>query len=288
MISFFDIVSYRSRDGSNIFPDILHTIGNTPLIKLNKIPQSAGIQCDMCMYDNTVYCLINNLLLNGFSTEFFLTITDVKVEFFNPGGSIKDRIGFRMVSDAEEQGRLKPGCTIIEPTSGNTGIGLAMACAVKGYKCIIVMPEKMSDEKVSTLNLLGAKIIRTPTEAAHDAPDGLFLVAKRLNKEIPDSVILDQYEAPGNPLAHYDGTGEEILNQLNDQVDMVVVGAGTGGSITGIAQKVKERCPNCTVVAVDPEGSILSVPDSLNDTDVNYYEVSFSRLISSIKYSKNK
>lgn len=126
---------------------------------------------------------------------------DVKVEFFNPGGSIKDRIAFRMVEDAEEQGRLKPGCTIIEPTSGNTGIGLAMACAVKGYKCLIVMPEKMSEEKVATLKLFGAKIIRTPTEAAHDDPEGLILVAKRLNSEIPDSVILDQYENPGNPLA---------------------------------------------------------------------------------------
>lgn len=106
-----------------------------------------------------------------------------------------------MVEDAEEQGRLKPGCTIIEPTSGNTGIGLAMACAVKGYKCLIVMPEKMSEEKVATLKLFGAKIIRTPTEAAHDDPEGLILVAKRLNSEIPDSVILDQYENPGNPLA---------------------------------------------------------------------------------------
>lgn len=215
------------------------------------------------------------MLLNEFQRNFFYNFTDVKVEFFNPGGSIKDRIGFRMVSDAEELGRLKPGCTIIEPTSGNTGIGLAMACAVKGYKCIIVMPEKMSDEKVSTLKLFGAKIIRTPTEAAHDVPEGLFMVAKRLNEEIPDSVILDQYEAPGNPLAHYDGTGEEILNQLNDKVDMIVVGAGTGGSVTGIAQKVKERCPNCTIVAVDPEGSILALPTTLNDTDVNYYEVSF-------------
>lgn len=125
----------------------------------------------------------------------------MKVEFFNPGGSIKDRIAFRMVEDAEEKGLLKPGCTIIEPTSGNTGIGLAMAAAVKGYKCLIVMPEKMSEEKVAALKLFGAKIIRTPTEAAHDDPEGLILVAQRLNREIPDSIILDQYENPGNPLA---------------------------------------------------------------------------------------
>lgn len=178
-----------------------------------------------------------------------------------------------MVQDAEEQGRLKPGCTIIEPTSGNTGIGLAMACAVKGYACLIVMPEKMSDEKVATLKILGAKIIRTPTEAGHDDPDGLILVAQRLNKEIPDSVILDQYANPGNPLAHYDGTGDEIVRQCDGSVDMVVVGAGTGGSISGISRKLKEHCPNCVIVGVDPEGSILSEPPSLNETDVDFYEV---------------
>lgn len=200
-------------------------------------------------------------------------ISDAKIEFFNPGGSIKDRIGFRMVEDAEEQGRLKPGCTIIEPTSGNTGIGLAMACAVKGYKCLIVMPEKMSDEKVATLKILGAKIIRTPTEAAHDDPEGLILVAQRLNKEIPDSVILDQYANPGNPLAHYDGTANEIVRQCGGSVDMVVVGAGTGGSITGISHKLKECCPSCFVIGVDPEGSILSEPPALNETDVDFYEV---------------
>lgn len=191
----------------------------------------------------------------------------------NPGGSVKDRIAFRMVEDAEKLGRLTPGCTIIEPTSGNTGIGLAMACAAKGYKCLIVMPEKMSNEKANTLKILGATVIRTPTEAAHDSPDGLILVAKRLNKEIPNSVILDQYENPGNPLAHYDGTGEEILRALNGHVDMVVGGAGTGGTITGVSRKIKEACPECVIVAADPEGSILSVPESLNASDVSFYEV---------------
>lgn len=178
-----------------------------------------------------------------------------------------------MVQDAEEQGRLKPGCTIIEPTSGNTGIGLAMACAVKGYKCLIVLPEKMSDEKVATLRILGAEVVRTPSEAAHDDPEGLIMVAQRLNKEIPDSVILDQYANTGNPLAHYDGTADEIVRQCGGSVDMVVVGAGTGGSITGISRKVKECCPNCVVIGVDPEGSILSAPPSLNVTDINFYEV---------------
>lgn len=178
-----------------------------------------------------------------------------------------------MVEDAEQQGRLKPGCTIIEPTSGNTGIGLAMACAVKGYKCLIVMPEKMSSEKANALTVLGAKVIRTPTEAAFDSPEGLLCVARRLNKEIPDSVILDQYENPGNPLAHYDGTGEEIVQQMGGKVDMVVCGAGTGGTITGISRKIKEKCPNCVIVAADPEGSILSVPETLNKTDTSFYEV---------------
>lgn len=178
-----------------------------------------------------------------------------------------------MVEDAEEQGLLKPGCTIIEPTSGNTGIGLAMACAVKGYKCIIVMPEKMSNEKVEALRVLGATIIRTPTEAAFDSPEGLICVAQRLNKEIVNSVVLDQYANPGNPLAHFDGTGEEIVLQCGGHLDMVVCGAGTGGTVTGVGKKIKEKCPDCIVVAADPEGSILSVPESLNKTNVTYYEV---------------
>lgn len=205
--------------------------------------------------------------------SFFLFLIDAKLEYFNPSGSIKDRIAVRMISDAEEQGHLKPGCTIIEVSSGNTGIALAMACVVKGYKCIIIMPEKMSDERVLTLNLLGAKVIRTPNDALPYAPDGFFSVAKRLNKEIPDSIVLNQFEASGNPLAHYDGTGEEILEQLDEQVDMVVIGTGTGGSISGIAQKVKERCPNCIIIATDPEGSLLAVPESLNKTDVTFFEV---------------
>lgn len=205
--------------------------------------------------------------------DYYLPQLDVKVEFFNPGGSVKDRIGYRMVEDAEAAGLLKPGCTIIEPTSGNTGIGLAMACAVKGYKCLIVMPEKMSTEKSDTLKILGATIIRTPTEAAFDSPEGLICVAQRLKGEIPDSVVLDQYCNPGNPLAHYDGTGEEILRQCGGKVDMVVCGAGTGGTVSGIGRKMKEKCPDCIVVAADPEGSILSVPESLNKTDIEFYEV---------------
>jgi cystathionine beta-synthase len=170
-----------------------------------------------------------------------------------------------MVEDAEKSGRIKPGDVLIEPTSGNTGIGLALAAAVKGYRCIITLPEKMSQEKVDTLKVLGAEIIRTPTEAAFDSPESHIGVAARLAREIPRSHILDQYANPSNPLAHYDGTAEELLEQCDGRIDMVVLTAGTGGTLTGIARKLKERLPGVVVVAVDPKGSILAEPDSLND-----------------------
>ncbi|XP_047994464.1 uncharacterized protein LOC125232741 [Leguminivora glycinivorella] len=227
-------------------PDILHAIGNTPLVKLTRIPKSEGIKCDMY----------------------------AKCEFLNPGGSVKDRIAYRMVLDAEQRGVLKPGkSVIIEPTSGNTGIGLALAAAVKGYRCIIVLPEKMSDEKVNTLKALGAEIVRTPTEAPSESPESNISVAHRMATEIPDAVVLDQYNNPCNPLAHYDGTAEEILWALDDAVDMVVMGAGTSGTVSGVAHKLKERCPACTVVAVDPYGSILAQPEELNHSDIDMYEV---------------
>ncbi|XP_017769210.1 PREDICTED: cystathionine beta-synthase [Nicrophorus vespilloides] len=237
--------TFRIQNDGGPIPNILHHIGNTPMVKLNKIPQSYGIKCD-------VYA---------------------KCEFFNPGGSVKDRIAFRMVEDAEKQGLLKPGYTIIEPTSGNTGIGLALAAAIKGYRCIIVMPEKMSNEKVDTLKALGAEIIRTPTAASFESPEGLIVVSQKLQSEIPNSIILDQYRNPGNPLAHYDTTAAEILEAFNGKVDMVVAGAGTGGTVCGIGRRMKDSCPSCIVVAADPEGSILSLPESLNKTDVTYYEV---------------
>lgn len=188
---------------------------------------------------------------------------------------MKDRIGYRMVLDAEEKGLIKPGYTVIEPTSGNTGIGLAMACAVKGYKCVIVMPEKMSNEKVSILKVLGAKIIRTPTEAAYDSPDGLIYVAQQLQKSTPNSIVLDQYRNASNPLAHYDGTASEILWQLDGRVDMIVCTAGTAGTISGLARKIKETLPSCRIVGVDPHGSILAQPEELNEQgkNVKFYEV---------------
>ncbi|MBL8729155.1 MAG: cystathionine beta-synthase [Planctomycetes bacterium] len=191
-----------------------------------------------------------------------------KCEFLNPGGSVKDRIGVRMLLDAEKQGRIKPGDTLIEPTSGNTGIGLALAAAVRGYRVIITMPEKMSREKQVVLEALGAEIIRTPTEAAWDAPESHIGVARRLHEVIPNSHILDQYGNPSNPLAHEEGTGREICDQLEDKCDAVVMTAGTGGTITGVARTVKQRIPGCQIIGVDPEGSILAGPGPIKSYKV--------------------
>ena len=220
-----------------IYGSALDLIGNTPLVRLNSIPQSMGIKAEVL----------------------------VKCEFMNAGGSVKDRIGYRMVMDAESSGRIKKGDILIEPTSGNTGIGMALASALRGYKMIITMPEKMSQEKVNILKALGAQIIRTPTEAAWDSPESHIGVAYRLNKELPNSHILDQYSNPANPLAHYDGTAQEILNSTDGKIDVLVAGAGTGGTITGLSRKLKEKIPNIHVVGVDPYGSILSVPESMNE-----------------------
>ncbi|XP_058152279.1 cystathionine beta-synthase isoform X2 [Dasypus novemcinctus] len=228
-----------------ILPDILKKIGDTPMVRINKIGKNFGLKCELL----------------------------AKCEFFNAGGSVKDRIGLRMVEDAERAGTLRPGDTIIEPTSGNTGIGLALAAAVKGYRCIIVMPEKMSLEKVDVLRALGAEIVRTPTSARFDSPESHVGVAWRLKNEIPNSHILDQYRNASNPLAHYDTTAEEILQQCDGKLDMLVASAGTGGTITGIARKLKEKCPGCKIIGVDPEGSILAEPEELNQTEQTAYEV---------------
>jgi cystathionine beta-synthase len=186
-----------------------------------------------------------------------------KCEFLNPGGSVKDRIGVRMLLDAEKSGRIKPGDTLIEPTSGNTGIGLALAAAVKGYRVIITMPEKMSHEKQVVLEALGAEIIRTPTEAAWDSPESHIGVAKRLRDAIPNSHILDQYSNPSNWLAHEEGTGAEIVAQTGGKLDAVVLTAGTGGTLTGIARAMKKLAPHVQVIGVDPEGSILAGPGEI-------------------------
>jgi cystathionine beta-synthase len=162
-----------------------------------------------------------------------------------------------MVKEAELSGKIKPGDTLIEPTSGNTGQGIALAAAIKGYKCIITMPEKMSKEKQIALEALGAEIIRTPTEASFDDPESHIGIAKKLNREIPNSHILDQYANPSNPEAHYNGTAEEIIEDFGTNLDMVVIGVGTGGTITGIAKRLKEHIPNIKIIGADPIGSIL-------------------------------
>ncbi|XP_062538977.1 cystathionine beta-synthase-like isoform X2 [Armigeres subalbatus] len=178
-----------------------------------------------------------------------------------------------MIEEAEERGLLKPGYTILEPTSGNTGIGLAMGAAVKGYKCIVVMPDKMSIEKVDTLKALGAEVIRTPTEAGFELPGGVMPVTQQLQRERPNIVILNQFINPGNPLSHYDGTASEIIEQLDGKVDMIVTGAGTGGTVTGLGRKLKEHNRNCKVICSDPIGSVMAIPASLNETDCKYWEV---------------
>jgi cysteine synthase A len=187
-----------------------------------------------------------------------------KCEFFNPGGSIKDRIGWNMVEKAEKSGRIKPGDTLIEPTSGNTGQGIALAAAVKGYKCIIIMPEKMSKEKQIAIEALGAKIVRTPTEALSSDPESHISVAKKLNSELDNSHILDQYSNPANPDAHYYGTAEEIIKDFSDNLDMVVMSVGTGGTITGVAKRLKEKIPQISIIGADPEGSILGGGDEIS------------------------
>lgn len=221
-----------------LYNNILETIGRTPLVKLNRL--GASLECNLY----------------------------AKCEYFNPGGSVKDRIGYQMVADAEASGRIKPGDTLIEPTSGNTGIGLALAGAIRGYRVIITMPEKMSREKQVILEALGAEIIRTPTEASWDAPESHIGVAKKLQKELPNAHILDQYANPSNPNIHYTATGQEILDDLKGKVDMVVIAAGTGGTITGVARRVKEANPHCIVVGADPYGSILA-----GDGPISSYKV---------------
>lgn len=210
-----------------LYQNILEAIGRTPLVKLHRVSSQ---------YPANLYA---------------------KCEFLNPGGSVKDRIGYRMVIDAEKSGRIKPGDTLIEPTSGNTGIGIALAGAVRGYRVIITLPEKMSREKQVVLEALGARIIRTPTEAPSHSPESHIGVAKRLQQELPNAHILDQYSNPSNPRVHYEETAQEIYDDLGGKVDMVVMGAGTGGTITGVAKRLKELNKNTIVIGADPIGSIL-------------------------------
>jgi cystathionine beta-synthase len=221
-----------------LYNNIVETIGKTPLVKLNKVTEH--LQCNVF----------------------------AKCEFMNPGGSTKDRIARQMILDAEKSGRIKRGDTLIEATSGNTGIGMALAGASLGYKIIITMPEKMSREKQVVLEALGAEIIRTPTEAAWDDPESHIEIAKKLQKELPNAHILDQYSNPSNPNAHSQGTGQEIIDDVDGDVDMVVIGVGTGGTLTGIAKRVKQIYPNAIIVGADPEGSLLAGPEEIKSYHV--------------------
>jgi len=223
---------------SKIYDSIIGTIGDTPMVRLGTIGRRTG--CELL----------------------------AKCEFLNAGGSVKDRIGRRMVEEAERAGRIKPGDTLIEPTSGNTGIGMALAAAVRGYRMIITMPQKMSREKQVVLEALGAEIVRTPTEAAWDSPESHIGVARRLKEILPNAHILDQYSNPDNPDAHYEGTGKEIVEQCDGKLDAIVMTAGTGGTITGIARRIKEEIPECQIVGVDPVGSILAGPGEIGSYKV--------------------
>ncbi len=221
-----------------VIDNILQAIGKTPTVRLHRLGQE--LACE----------------LYG------------KCEFLNPGGSVKDRIGYYMIEAAEKAGKIRPGDTLIEPSSGNTGIGIALAAVIKGYKVIITMPEKMSHEKQIVLQALGAKIVRTPTEAAWDSPESHISVAKRLEKEIPGAHILDQYSNLANSGAHYHFTAEEILNDLAENLAMVVMGVGTGGTITGVAKRLKEVNPEIQIIGVDPYGSILGGGDEVHSYKV--------------------
>lgn len=210
-----------------VYDNILQTIGWTPLVRLNRVTR--GLPCP-------VYA---------------------KVEFFNPGGSVKDRIGFRIIEAAERQGLLKPGGTVVEATSGNTGVGLALACALKGYKAVFVMPDKMSQEKVQLLRAFGARVVITPTAVAPEDPRSYYNVARRIVEETPNAILANQYHNPANPESHYLTTGPEIWEQTSGRVTDVVIGMGTGGTITGVGRFLKEKNPNIRIVGVDVEGSIL-------------------------------
>lgn len=214
-------------DGVCYSESILETIGNTPLVKLQKVTR-------------------------GLSATLL-----AKVESFNPGGSVKDRVGLKILLEAEKNGLIKPGGTIVESTSGNTGMGLAIAAAVKGYRAVFCMPDKMSLEKINLLKAMGAEVVVTPTAVPPESPDSYYSVARRLAKEIPNAFLANQYFNDDNPLAHYETTGPEIWKQTAGKITHYIVSMGTGGTISGAGRYLKEQNPNVKVIGIDPEGSIL-------------------------------
>ena len=215
-----------------ILPDVLQAVGHTPLVRLRHVGAEHPVE-----------------IL-------------AKCEFVNPGGSIKDRIAFSMIDEAERAGTIQPGDTLIEATSGNTGIGLAMAAAVRGYKLVICMPQKMSAEKQRTMEALGATIVRTRTEAAHEDADSNFKIAERMRDELPNAHILDQWKNPANIAAHYDGTAAEIIRQTGGHFTHFVAGAGTGGTLTGCGRRFRDEGLAVEMIGADPIGSVLGGGDA--------------------------
>src|SRR6059036_3810626 len=222
------------------YPSVLELVGGTPIVRLD-----------------------------GISRDVPGTIL-AKLEYLNPGGSLKDRIGLAMIEAAERDGLLKPGGTIVEPTSGNTGAGLAIAAAGRGYKTIFVMPDKMSQEKISMLRAYGAEAVITPTAVDHDSPESYYSVSSRLAEEIPGGFKPDQYSNMANPEAHYLTTGPEIFEQTGGELDAIVISVGTGGTISGVGRYFKEHAPNVKIVGVDPEGSVYTAK---SDSDLHPYLV---------------
>ena len=209
---------------TKIAKQLTELIGNTPLLELSKFSEAKGLETPII----------------------------AKVEFFNPGGSVKDRIALAMIEDAEKKGLLKPGATIIEPTSGNTGVGLALVSAVKGYKLILTMPETMSVERRNLVKAYGAEVRLT---SGKDGMPGAIKAAEQLRDSIPGSIILQQFENPANPAKHYATTGPEIWEQTDGQIDIFVAGVGTGGTVSGVARYLKEKNPNIKIIAVEPKSS---------------------------------
>jgi cystathionine beta-synthase len=209
------------------YENIAQCVGKTPLVRVNRLSKG------------------------------YKPLILAKVEFFNPGSSVKDRIALEMIEEAEREGRLKPGGTIVESTSGNTGLGLAIVAAIKGYKTVFAMPDKMSQEKIRLLRAFGAEVIVTPTAVPHDSPESYYEVAKRIVRETPNSILANQYYNPKNVEAHYKTTGPEVWEQTGGQVDCLVVAIGTGGTISGAGRYLKEKNPKIKVIGVDPKGSVL-------------------------------
>src|SRR5438128_9594027 len=220
------------------YPTVLELVGNTPIVRLDSVGRD-----------------VEPRLL-------------AKLAYLNPGGSVKDRIGLAMIEEAEAEGKLKPAGTIVEPTSGNTGVGLAIAAAERGYRCIFVMPDKMSQEKISMLRAYGAEVVICPTAVEPDSPESYYSVSDRLAEEIPGGFKPDQYSNMANPDAHYEVTGPEIWEQTGGEIDAIVISVGTGGTISGVGRFFKERKPEVLIVGADPEGSVYTAQE---EADVHTY-----------------